>query len=229
MGRPAPCPASASCCSKYGSVSTPSPMASRFLPNSSITTSSGRSAARARATSTSAAGDGPVRRGSSAAASSMASRSASAAGNSAAEGTRPKLRTAAACSARRTVRLKGSRSAVTSPRWNPDRPVPCRSWPAAINSAAAGDASAISLRAARLGAESSPQAASRSRASEDLPDPYGPVSDHAPPAGPLAAAPATRSTTSRALAVTTYPSRGSVAAMSRSTLAERANRPATRT
>ena len=209
-------------------MSPPSPMASRFLPNSSITTSSGRSAARARATSTSAAGDGPVRRGSSAAASSMAPRSASAALNSADGGIRPKLRTVAACRARRTVRLSGSRPAVTRPRWNPDPLVPWRSWPAAICSAAAGDASAISLRAARRGAESPPQAASRSRASDDLPDPYGPVSDHAPPARPSEAAAATRSTTSRARAVTTYPSRGSVAAMSRSTLAERANRPATR-
>ncbi|MCY4258018.1 MAG: hypothetical protein OXE04_07020 [bacterium] len=86
------------------------------MPNSSITNSKGASAARQRATSSKAAGEGPVRRGSLEAASARAFRSELAALKDRAGGIVPKLRKTALCSARKIVKVSGSRSAVTRPR-----------------------------------------------------------------------------------------------------------------
>ena len=61
----------------------------------------------------------------------------------------------------------------------------------------------MSCSVIRRASPSGPKAASSSRPSEDFPEPYGPVSDQAPPAPPAAAVAAMRSATSSARAVTT--------------------------
>ena len=108
----------------------------------------------------------------------------------------------AECSARRIVWPIGSRLAVTKPRWKPRFAVSWRRWARWTSSPTAGEASSMSFHAAVWVGLGSPRAASRSSARDDLPDPYGPVSDQAPPAVPCAAVAAIRSTTSRARAVT---------------------------
>ena len=103
MGKPEPCPDSASCWNRYGSELSPSRIASRFFPNSSMISRSGAPSAKHRAISINEAGEGPVRRGSVAVASSSAAMSNSPARNLPVGGISPYVRRTAVCSARSRV------------------------------------------------------------------------------------------------------------------------------